>query len=118
MAWIVRFAIAGVLSCACASTTEETYPADLTHPNYVKRSRAVRRFAVEKDVRPLEEGRAWDLLRDEEGGIRSVAHKAIRDLTPGRRDFGYAPDLPPDVRDGVAARWEAWWRKSQEASGG
>ena len=29
---------------------------------------------------------------------------------PDGEDFGYRPYLSPEVRAGIAARWEAWWR--------
>jgi len=98
--------VLGAAGCFTVETKYE-YPDDLTHPDYVKRSKAVKQFAAEKDERQLP--RAFRLLMDSEAHIRAIAHETIRSLTPENRDFGYAAYLPMDVRAGIVARWEAWW---------
>jgi len=110
---MVRFAASLVLLCAaCRSvSTDFRYPEDLYHPNYVKRSKAVRRFAVLKDVSALP--RAFSLLLDGEAHIRAVAHETIRGMMVDGEDFGYRPYLSEEVRIGIVARWEAWWVQSQ-----
>jgi hypothetical protein len=90
--------------------TSYAYPADLYHPDYVKRSKAVAEFAERRDRSQLPE--AFRLLLDEDAHIRLVAHKAIRELSPGSEDFGYRPYLPRDVRFGIVTRWQAWWVKA------
>ena len=102
------------LAAACRSgATPYRYPADPHHPSHVKRSRAPSDCANEgsdEDMAP-----AFRLLRDEDGGIRTVAWQALRARMPGEEDFGYRPYLPEDVRAGIAQRWEAWWRKGGAA---
>ncbi|HEX5137166.1 MAG TPA: hypothetical protein VFY93_09350 [Planctomycetota bacterium] len=97
-----------------AVETHATYPQDLYHPDYVKRSKAVAIFAEKKDRGQLPE--AFELLLDDDGQIRLVAYGAIRDLSPGGEDFGYRPYLPSDVRFGIVTRWQAWWTRT-EATG-
>ncbi|MHC4960209.1 MAG: hypothetical protein ACYTGN_17785 [Planctomycetota bacterium] len=106
MAWILA---AGALSVACTrkTTTSFVYPDDLTHPAYVKRTKAVREFAVRKDASQLPD--AFGLLLDREAHIRSMAYEAIKDMSPDGRDFGYRPYLSEGVRAGIVERWEAWW---------
>jgi hypothetical protein len=111
IAWILA---AGALSVACTrkTTTTFVYPDDLTHPSYVKRTKAVREFAARKDASRLPD--AFSLLLDREAHIRSMAYDAIRSMSPEGRDFGYRPYLSADVRAGIVERWEAWW-VAQEA---
>jgi len=90
--------------------THAEYPADLYHPDYVKRSKAVATFAEKKDRGQLPE--AFELLLDDDAQIRLVAYGAIRELSPGGEDFGYRPYLPSDVRFGIVTRWQAWWSKN------
>jgi hypothetical protein len=92
---------------ACGVTTSFRYPEDLNHPNYVKRSKAVREFAALKDESRLPG--AFDLLMDQEAHIRALAHEAIRAMMPDGEDFGYRPYLSESTRAGIVARWEAWW---------
>lgn len=100
------------LIVACrAVTTSVDYPADLSHPNYVKRTKATQRFAQLRDESQLP--RAFDLLMDPESHIRALAYATIRDLTPGGEDFGYRPYLPEEVRAGIVVRWEAAWRATR-----
>lgn len=94
-----------------AVTTSYDYPEDLGHPNYVKRSKAVREFAQRADEAQLPG--AFRLLLDDEGHIRSIAYRAIRDLSPGGEDFGYRPHLPRHVRGPIVERWRAWWVSQQ-----
>jgi len=100
------FAIGGCRSVE----THATYPEDLYHPDYVKRSKAVAIFAQKKDRGQLPE--AFELLLDDDGQIRLVAYGAIRELSPGGEDFGYRPYLPRDVRFGIVVRWQSWWTKA------
>jgi len=93
-----------------AVETHATYPEDLYHPDYVKRSKAVAIFAEKKDRSQLPE--AFELLLDDDGQIRLMAYGTIRDLSPGGEDFGYRPYLPRDVRFGIVVRWQAWWTKT------
>ena len=105
-----------VCTAGCrAVTTSHNYPDDLSHPNYVKRSKAVREFAHRADASRLPG--AFRLLLDDEGHIRSIAYRTIRDLSPGGEDFGYRPHLPPDVRGPIVARWRAWWVAQQAGEG-
>jgi len=107
-----RFLAVALALVACRSTTTTfDYPDDLTHPNYVKRSRAVQRFAELRDRTQLPD--AFQLLLDEEAHIRAMAYETILALSPEGEDFGYRPYLAPAVRVGIVVRWEAWWRKSQ-----
>ena len=101
--------VAGALSVACArkTTTSYAYPADLMHPNYVKRTKAVREFAARRDESQMPD--AFALLLDREAHIRSIAYEAIRSMSPEGRDFGYRPYLAADVRAGIVERWESWW---------
>lgn len=99
-----------LLSCR-AVTTPFRYPEDLRHPDYVKRVKAVGRFAETRDASQLPD--AFDLLLDREPGIRAVAHETIRSLSRDGRDFGYRPWLSEQVRRGVVARWRAWWAAGQ-----
>jgi hypothetical protein len=104
------------VAAGCRQTTTYQYPSDLYNPNYIKRAKAVTRFAVEQDESQLPE--AFRLLLDEESSLRLLAYETIRDLSGGE-DFGYRPYLPLDVRIGIVTRWEAWWRKrGAEAAGG
>lgn len=93
-----------------AVETHATYPEDLHHPDYVKRSKAVAIFADKKDREQLPG--AFELLLDDDGQIRLMAYGVIRELSPGGEDFGYRPYLPPDVRFGIVVRWQAWWEKT------
>ena len=103
-----ELALGALILAACgATTTGYRYPDDLYHANYVKRSMAVRHFAVIEDSSQLPD--AFVLLMDQEGQIRATAHRAIVALTPGGEDFGYRPYLSEQVRAGIVARWEAWW---------
>jgi hypothetical protein len=104
---VLWLALAG---CRSVGTSFE-YPDDLTHPNYVKRSMAVRQFGELKDRSQLPD--AFRLLLDEESHIRAMAYETIRELSPDGEDFGYRPYLSEDVRIGIVTRWEAWWRKTQ-----
>ena len=105
-----------LLLTACRGvTTDYRYPDDLTHPNYVKRTKAVRAFADQADRTQLPD--AFRLLLDEEAHIRSLAHDAIKGLSQGGEDFGYRAYLPESVRIGIVERWEAWW-VAQEAGRG
>ncbi len=119
MGWIGRLTLVLVLAVlgACRGvTTSYTYPDGLTHPNYVKRTRAVRQFAAERDASQLPA--AFDLLLDEEDHIRLLAHEAIKAMSPDGKDFGYRSYLPESVRIGIVARWEAWWVAQQGAGEG
>ncbi len=117
MGWNGRLTLVlAVLGSCRAVTTSYTYPDDLTHLNYVKRTKAVRQFAVERDVSQLPA--AFDLLLDDEDHIRSLAHEAIKAMSPDRNDFGYLSYLPESVRIGIVARWEAWWVAQQGAGEG
>lgn len=112
-AHMVRLACLLALLGACRSvTTDYRYPEDLYHPNYVKRSKAVREFAETKDQNVMP--RAFSLLLDVEPHIRAVAYETIREMGGGE-DFGYRPYLSEDVRIGIVARWEAWWSSRHKA---
>jgi hypothetical protein len=103
-----------LLSAGCRGVeTHADYPADLYHPDYVRRSKAVALFAEKKDRSQLPQ--AFMLLLDDDAQIRLVAHETIRDLSPGGEDFGYEPYLPRDVRYGIVVRWQAWWEKGEGA---
>jgi len=121
----VRFAPAVCVFCvalawACRGvTTAYLYPDDLTHPDYIKRTKAVREFAARRDRSRLPA--AFDLLLDDEGQIRAIAHETLRAMTPGGKDFGYRPYLPPETRRAIVARWKAWWiqqARTGEVEGG
>lgn len=99
-----------------AVETHAEYPADLYHPDYVKRSKAVAEFARQQDRSQLPE--AFQLLLDDDANIRLVAYSAIREMSPGGEDFGYRPYLPGDVQYGIVVRWQAWWVKSTSAPAG
>ena len=118
MGWIGHFApmLALVVLGGCRGvTTQYTYPDDLIHPNYVKRTKAVQQFVRERDASQLPE--AFDLLLDEEDHIRSLAYSALKKMSPGGRDFGYRTYLPESVRIGIVQRWVAWW-ESEQGEGG
>jgi hypothetical protein len=104
-----------IVACRSVTTTVD-YPADLSHPNYVKRTKAVQRFARQRDASQLPD--AFALLMDPESHIRAMAHATLRDLTPGGQDFGYRAYLPEEVRAGIAARWESAWRASRAGEAG
>ena len=105
-----------VLLAACrAVTTSYSYPGDLSHPNYVKRTKALRHFAESNDRTHL--GEAFPLLLDEESHIRMVAYRAIKGMMPGGRDFGYHPTLEVHDRIRLAQEWEAWWRTTRTSEG-
>jgi len=112
--------LCATLTWACRGvTTSYVYPDDLTHPDYVKRTKAVREFAERRDRERLPS--AFDLLLDEEGQIRAMAHETLRAMMPGGEDFGYRPYLPPKTLRGIVARWKAWWleqRRTREAGNG
>lgn len=99
-------------------STSYRYPQDLSHPDYVKRSKALRHFAQERDADRLPQ--AFPLLTDEDANIRMLAHRSIASLMPGGEDFGYRPYLPAAQRIRLAAQWQAWWEKggAREAEGG
>jgi hypothetical protein len=106
-----------LLFAACkATTTSFDYPEDLTHPNYVQRSRAVQRFAELEDEEQLP--RAFALLLDPEPHIRLVIDRTLRAMMPDAPDFGYRAYLPEADRIRIAADWEAWWRSRGESTGG
>jgi hypothetical protein len=107
-----------VVGACKAATTSYDYPEDLDHPDYVKRSQAVRRFADLRDKEQLPG--AFRLLLDDEAHIRALAHATLRAMMRGKEDFGYRPYLPEAERYSIATRWEAWWIKSREgeAEGG
>ena len=109
---LVLLGIAGCLTVE----TKYSYPEDLSHPDYVKRSKAVNQFASTKDRSRLPD--AFTLLMDPEAHIRAVAHETIRDLTPEKRDFGYAAYLSEEVRASIVARWRKWWVEQQGSAGG
>jgi hypothetical protein len=105
-----------LLGACKAATTSFDYPEDLTHPNYVQRSKAVQRFAELRDREQLP--RAFALLLDEEAHIRLVADRTLREMMPDAPDFGYRAYLPEADRIRTAAAWEAWWRTRAEVTGG
>lgn len=110
-----------VLAGCRGVATSSNYPEDLWHPNYVKRSQAVARFATTQDESQLPD--AFALLMDNEAHIRAMAHDAIKAMSPGGKDFGYRSYLSDVVRIGIVERWKAWWMAErqghgQEASGG
>ena len=95
-----------------AVTTSYIYPDDLTHPDYVKRSKAVQQFVADKDVSQLPA--AFALLNDEDGQIRAMAFLAIREMSRDGTDWGYAPYLAAKTRREVVRRWRHWWVSGQE----
>lgn len=95
-------ALAGCIS----ATTDYRYPQDLNHPDYVKRSMAVREFSEVRDASQMPD--AFDLLNDDEGHIRSMAHQAIREMSGGE-DFGYQAYFDDWKRRAIVANWRAWW---------
>ncbi len=99
--------LAAILVGCAGTTTAYSYPDDLMHPNYVKRSRAVREFAERGDEARLPG--AFRLLMDDQAHIRAIAADVLRELTPGGRDFGYRAHLPLRDRAGITARWRAFW---------
>ncbi len=100
-------------SAGCrAVTTSYIYPDDLTHPDYVKRSKAVRQFLEEKDVSQLPA--AFDLLEDEDGQIRAMAFLAIREMSRDGIDWGYAPYFDAKKRREIVRRWRNWWVAGQK----
>ena len=104
-----------VYASCVGATTGVDYPQDLGSPNPVRRTRAAREFAIRRDKeRALQ---AFCLLRDSEGQVRLLIYGALKEMSPGGEDFGYRPYLEADVRTGTAARWEAWWRQQDAASG-
>lgn len=103
---LLLFAITA--GCRAVETHAE-YPADLYHPDYVKRSKAVATFAERKDKSQLPD--AFRLLLDDDGNVRLIAYGAIRELSPGGEDFGYRPYLSREVRFGIVVRWQTWWVK-------
>ena len=116
MEWLARLPLALILIPACRGvTTDYRYPYDLTHPNYVKRTKAAREFAGSRDRAQLPE--AFDLLMDEEAHIRSLAYEAIKAMSADGTDFGYRSYLPAAVRIGIVERWEAWWVAQEAARG-
>lgn len=113
-----RFGALLILFASCrAVETDYSYPEDLDHPNYVKRSKAALELAQRKDASRFPA--AFDLLNDEEAHIRLIVYETARELSGGR-DFGYRPHLERRVREGTAARWRAWWEagKPAEDAGG
>ena len=115
MGWTGYFApmlILVVLGGCRGVTTSYTYPDDLTHPNYVKRTKAVQQFVRERDASQLPE--AFDLLLDEEDHIRSLAYSALKAMSLGGKDFGYRSYLPESVRIGIVQRWVAWWESQRK----
>ncbi len=96
-----------VLASCRGVVTGYRYPDDLTHPNYVKRSQAVREFAATQDRSQLP--RVFGLLNDPEAHIRAIAHRGLRALMPGEQDFGFEPSLPEQDRVRIAATWRSWW---------
>ncbi|NJN14273.1 MAG: hypothetical protein HC813_01035 [Planctomycetes bacterium] len=112
--------IAGSLLLTLAScrgvTTSYRYPEDLRHPNYMKRSHAVRQFVREQDRGQIAE--AFHLLNDAEGHIRALACGALREMVGGEQEFGYQPFLPEADRVRISAAWRAWWETSSEGDGG
>jgi len=110
------FAVAVLFACS-GTTTSYVYPADLTHPNYVKRSKAVQEFATRADEEQLPG--AFRLLMDDHAHIRAIAAEALRSMTPGGRDFGYKAYLPARDRAGIAERWRAYWvSQAPDGAGG
>ena len=95
-----------------AVTTSYIYPDDLTHPDYVKRSKAVRQFAAERDVSQLPA--AFDLLNDEDGQIRAMAYLTIREMSRDAIDWGYLPYLDAKTRRETVRRWRGWWVGGQK----
>ena len=106
--------VAAAVGCRAVETHAD-YPADLYHPDYVKRSKAVAEFAGQRDRKQLP--KAFQLLLDDDANIRLVAYLTIRDLSPGAEDFGYRPYLSQDVRFGIVTRWQVWWVKNGETPG-
>ncbi|MGH7163597.1 MAG: hypothetical protein ACREID_08940 [Planctomycetota bacterium] len=104
--------IAAAPACR-AVETNYAYPADLDHPNYVRRTKAVREFVERQDAAQLP--RAFDLLLDSQPYIRAMAYRTIRSLSRDGRDFGYRPYLEETVRRGIVARWRSWWEAGQPA---
>ncbi len=94
-----------------AVTTSYVYPDDLTHPDYVKRSKAVQQFVADKDVSQLPA--AFALLNDEDGQIRAMAFLAIREMSRDGTDWGYAPYLDAKTRREAVRRWRSWWVAGQ-----
>jgi len=109
-------AVVAVAAGCLRTETHVTYPDDLYHPDYVKRSKAVAEFAKRGDKTQLPE--AFRLLLDDDANIRLVAYETIRDLSPGAEDKGYRPYLPHDVRFGIVVRWQAWWVKTEGSGEG
>lgn len=100
------------LLCACrAIETPYAYPADLRHPNYVKRTKATAEFARRQDAAQLPG--AFDLLTDPEHEIRALAYQTLRALSRGGRDFGYRPYLSQPALGRAAQQWRAWWEAGQ-----
>ncbi|MGQ0612457.1 MAG: hypothetical protein ACT4PV_01730 [Planctomycetaceae bacterium] len=109
--------LAALLLAGCRGVeTSYRYPDDLWHPNYVKRTKAAREFAARSDATQLP--RAFDLLLDREDHIRDMAYLTLRTLSAGGRDFGYKPWMPEPVREGIVARWRAWWEAGQPGEAG
>lgn len=116
MPWLRCFLPVALVLASCRSvTTSFDYPDDLRNPNYVKRSLAVRRFAVLKDEGQLPA--AFRLLMDKEAPIRVLAHETIRDLSPGGEDFGYKPYLDERVRARIVKDWRSWWVANRATPG-
>ena len=99
-----------LLGAACAVTTSYAYPEDLDSPDYIKRTHAAREFARRRDEASAVE--AFGLLNDELISLRSLVHRALRDLSHGE-DFGYRPDLDEEDRARVARRWQHWWEQQR-----
>ncbi|MFQ5844875.1 MAG: hypothetical protein ACE5JG_07795 [Planctomycetota bacterium] len=106
---IGRLVLLVSLAGACRGVeTSYDYPEDLFHPNYIKRSKAVREFARRRDTERLPD--AFDLLLDREAHIRALAWDTIRRITG--KDFEYRPYLDERTRAGIVARWRADWEAS------
>jgi len=102
-------------ACQRPVTTSYVYPRDLDHPDYVKRSKAVRDFLLLRDTEQMPG--AFALLNDREAHIRVMAYDAIRNMSRDQRDFGYRPYLEEQTRRGIVERWRAWYEAGQPASG-
>ncbi len=98
-------------ACQRPVTTSYVYPRDLDHPDYVKRSKAVRDFLLIRDAEQMPG--AFALLNDREAHIRVMAYDAIRQMSRDQRDFGYRPYLEEQTRRGIVKRWRAWYEAGQ-----
>ena len=101
------WAAATLLGGCVKKSTPYVYPDDLTHANYVRRTKAVRHFARNPD--PADLDRIFDRLLDPEAQIRAIAYESITALMPAGEDFGYRPYLSEGTRVGIVRRWRRWW---------